>query len=145
MPPRQSARRFTRRLGTITRQFSPGQKGKVEQEVTMPSQRTGIQDVAELEELLSEPSDGAVRALGSLDGDIVVLGVGGKMGPTLARMARRASEIAGIRRRVIGVSRFSSSTLEQELHASGVETVRCELLDRKSLAALPEAANVIYM
>jgi dTDP-4-dehydrorhamnose reductase len=111
----------------------------------MPTERTSIQDVAELEELLSEPTQGVVRMLGSLDGDIVVLGVGGKMGPTLARMARRASEIAGVRRRVIGVSRFSSSALEQRLHAWGVETVRCDLLDRESLTGLPEAANVIYM
>src|ERR1700737_3664043 len=110
----------------------------------MPTERTSVQDVAELEELLSDPPEGAVRWMGSLDGDIVVLGVGGKMGPTLARMARRASDIAGVRRRVIGVSRFPSLALEQQLQAWDVETVRCELLDRNSLAGLPEAANVIY-
>ena len=57
---------------------------------------TSIQDVAQLEVLLSEPTDGVVRTLGSLDGDIAVLGVAGKMGPTLARMAKRASEMAGV-------------------------------------------------
>ncbi len=111
----------------------------------MPSEKTSIRDATELEKILSEPTDGAIHALGALDGDIVILGVGGKMGPTLARMAKRASGIAGVKRRVIGVSRFSSSVLERLLQAWGVETVRCDLLDRKSLAELPEVANVVYM
>ena len=75
------------------------------------------------------PPVGAIQAMGALDGDIVVLGVGGKMGPTLARMAKRASEMAGVKRRVIGVARFSSPTLERRLQTWGVETVRCDLLD----------------
>ena len=111
----------------------------------MPGEKTSIQDVNELEALLSEPTDGTICALAALDGDILVLGVGGKMGPTLARMAKRASEMAGVKRRVIGVSRFSSAVLEKQLHAWGVETLRCDLLDRKSLAGLPDAANVVYM
>jgi nucleoside-diphosphate-sugar epimerase len=104
-----------------------------------------IRDVTELEELLSEPTPGAISALSDLEGDIVVLGVGGKMGPTLARMAKRASERSGRSRRIIGVSRFSSSKLEEQLQAWGIETLRCDLLDRQSLARLPEAANVVYM
>jgi dTDP-4-dehydrorhamnose reductase len=111
----------------------------------MPTEKTSIQDVTELEELLSEPTDGTVRALAALDGDILVLGAGGKMGPTLARMAKRASENAGVKRRVLGVSRFSSLVLEQQLQAWGVETVRCDLLNGKSLADLPDAPNVVYM
>jgi len=111
----------------------------------MSSNLTSIQDVAQLETLLSEPTDGVVRTLGSLDGDIVVLGVAGKMGPTLARMAKRASETAGVKRRVIGVSRFSSSSLENQLRTWGVETILCDLLDPGSLAKLPDAANVILM
>ncbi len=67
-----------------------------------------IRNVEELEELLSRPSQAAIRALGQIDGDILVLGAAGKMGPTLARMALRASDVAGVRRRVWGVSRFSS-------------------------------------
>ena len=106
---------------------------------------TSIRDVAQLEEMLSEPTEGAVRALGELRGDIVVLGVGGKMGPTLARMAKRASEAAGVRRRVIGVSRFSSGPLEKQLQSWGIETAQCDLLDARSLAALPEAENVVFM
>jgi nucleoside-diphosphate-sugar epimerase len=111
----------------------------------MLSEKTSIRDVAELEELLSEPAEATVRALNELKGDIVVLGVAGKMGPTLARMAKRASETANVKRRVIGVSRFSTPGLEVQLREWGIETVRCDLLDRESLAGLPEAANVVYM
>ena len=74
-------------------------------------QKTSVRDIEELDELLSEPTDAVIGTLAALDDDIVILGVGGKMGPTLARMAKRASEIAGVSRRVIGVSRFSSSEL----------------------------------
>jgi nucleoside-diphosphate-sugar epimerase len=83
--------------------------------------------------------------MSAIDGDLVVLGVGGKIGPTLARMAKKASEIAGVKRRVIGVSRFSSSSLEGQLQAWGVETVRSDLLNPKSHAELPDAVNVIFM
>jgi nucleoside-diphosphate-sugar epimerase len=111
----------------------------------MPSELKSIRDEAHLEDLLSEPTEGVVRTMRVLEGDIVVLGVAGKMGPTLARMAKRASEAAGVKRRVIGVSRFSSPDLEDRLADWGVETIRCDLLDRDSLAALPNAASVVYM
>lgn len=104
-----------------------------------------IRDVDHLEDLLSEPSDAAVDAMRTLDGDVVILGVAGKMGPTLARMARRASDAAGARRRVIGVSRFSSADQRRALEVHGIETVRCDLLDEAALARLPDAPNVIYM
>lgn len=108
-------------------------------------EKTSVRDVAELEELLSEPSEATIQALGALDGDILILGVGGKMGPSLARMAKRASEAARVTRRVIGISRFSSSNLETQLQSWGVETVRCDLLDPKALSDLPDAANIVYM
>ncbi len=111
----------------------------------MSHERTSVRDIAELEELLSAPTEATIRTLSALDGDIIILGVGGKMGPSLARMAKRASEIAGVSRRVIGVSRFSSSKLEIQLQAWGVETVRCDLLDPESLSNLPDAANIVYM
>lgn len=104
-----------------------------------------IRDVEQLESLLSEPSAQTIRAMKELDGDIVVLGAGGKIGPTLARMAKRASELAGVARRVVGVARFSSAHLEQRLQSWGVETIRCNLLDRSALAELPDAANVFFM
>jgi nucleoside-diphosphate-sugar epimerase len=111
----------------------------------MQSNQASIQDVAQLEELLSEPTGGVVSTLSSLDGDILILGVAGKMGPTLARMAKKASEKAGVKRRVIGVSRFSSSSLKHQLQTWGVETVRCDLLDPCAMAKLPDAANVVFM
>jgi nucleoside-diphosphate-sugar epimerase len=111
----------------------------------MSTSLTSIQDVSQLEELLSEPTKGLVRSLGHLTGDIVVVGAGGKMGPTLSRMAKKASERAGSKRRVIGVSRFSSPSIEDRLHTWGIETLRCDLLDPTSLAKLPDAANVVFM
>ena len=104
-----------------------------------------IRDVAHLEGLLSEPDDAVIEALGRLDGDILVLGVAGKMGPSLARLARRASEAAGVRRRVIGVARFTDEAAEASLREHGVETVRCDLLDPDSPGRLPDAPNVVFM
>jgi len=101
--------------------------------------------VDELEDILSRPTAAVVRTLSELPGDILVLGVGGKMGPTLARMARRASDEAGARRRVIGVSRFSSPGLVDRLDSWGVETIACDLLDREALDQLPDAENIIFM
>jgi nucleoside-diphosphate-sugar epimerase len=111
----------------------------------MPYDLTSIRDVEQLEELLSEPSEGAIRALGSVKGDILILGVGGKMGPTLARMAKRASDLSGVERHVIGVSRFSSSGLQNRLQSWGVETISCDLLSPTSLSKLPDSENVVFM
>jgi nucleoside-diphosphate-sugar epimerase len=104
-----------------------------------------IENTEQLEEMLSEPTEAAVEALARLEGDLILLGVAGKMGPTLARMARRASERAGVRRRVIGVARFSDARHEAALQARGVETVRCDLLDPAQLARLPDVPNVVYL
>ncbi len=106
---------------------------------------TVIGGVDELDDLLSEPTPAAVDALRRVDGDVLVLGVAGKMGPTLARMVRRAAEAAGRPRRVIGVSRFSSPAEQEALERHGVETVRADLLDERALAALPDAPNVLFM
>jgi hypothetical protein len=104
-----------------------------------------VRDVEQLEDLLSEPAPLVVNAMRRLQGDIVVLGVGGKMGPSLARMAKRASEAAGLARRVFGVSRFSSADLPDQLRTWGVEPITCDLLDRDQLAKLPDAPNVVFM
>jgi dTDP-4-dehydrorhamnose reductase len=104
-----------------------------------------ITDVEQLELALSEPSDSTVRALAGLPGDILVLGCGGKMGPTLARMAKRASDAAGISRRVTAVSRFSFANLPQRLKSWGIETISGDLLDPNFLQKLPDAPNVVYM
>ncbi len=98
-------------------------------------------DIDELEDFMTRPDDALISDLAGIDGDIVVLGVGGKMGPTLARMAKRAAPD----RRVIGVARFSEAGLEEKLNGWDVETVRCDLLDRDALAALPDCANIVFM
>ncbi len=109
---------------------------------TLPS---SITSVAQLDDLLSAPPAELVETFRTLEGDVIVLGVAGKMGPTLARMARRASDAAGTRRRVIGVARFSDPSLQAELQEHGVETIKADLLDRAAVAQLPDAANVVFM
>ncbi len=104
-----------------------------------------IASVERLEDLLSEPSDAVVSTLSRAEGDILLLGVGGKMGPSLARMARRASDAAGISRRVIGVSRFTDAHQEAKLRSHQIETIRADLLDESKVAKLPDAPNVIFM
>lgn len=104
-----------------------------------------IADVDQLEDLLSTPDDGVIETLAKLEGDLVLLGAGGKMGPTLARMARRAFDAVGGARRVIAVSRFSKPGLEAALHTHGIETHRCDLLDVDQVARLPEAPLMVYM
>lgn len=96
----------------------------------------------ELDDLLSAPRDETVAALEICPGDIVILGAGGKMGPTLARMAARAARDG---RRIIAVSRWSSPVAERALNDAGVETIRCDLLDRDAVARLPDAPNVVFM
>jgi nucleoside-diphosphate-sugar epimerase len=100
----------------------------------------------ELEDLLSTPRDQTVAALKACPGAVVILGAGGKMGPSLARMVRRAADAAGGEKcRVIAVSRWTSEGAQRTLNDVGVETIRCDLVDRSAVAALPEASNVIFM
>ena len=100
-----------------------------------------------LDAALSAPRGGTIEALAQCPGDLVILGAGGKMGPTLARMARRAATVADGSpfRRVIAVSRFSASDCERLMNSVGVETICCDLLDRDAVRALPDAPNVIFM
>lgn len=105
-----------------------------------------IRDVAHLEDLLSTPPAYAVDAVRRLEGDFLVLGAAGKMGPTLCAMLRRALDTAGrTSARVIAVSRFSAPGSETPFTRNRVEAVKADLLDEAQLAALPEAPNVIYM
>jgi dTDP-4-dehydrorhamnose reductase len=106
-------------------------------ELTVPT------DEARLEDLLSEPTPAVVETLRGLDGDVMVLGVSGKMGPSLARMAKRALADTP-RRRVIGVARFTAGG-EEPLWAHGIDTIRCDLLDEAAVDRLPDAPNVVYM
>ncbi|HVL56357.1 MAG TPA: NAD(P)-dependent oxidoreductase [Burkholderiaceae bacterium] len=98
-------------------------------------------DVEALEEFMTRPSRALERDLAGLDGDILVLGVGGKMGPTLARMAKRAAP----GKRVVGVARFSEPGVADELRAHDIECLACDLLDAAAIARLPKLPNVVFM
>lgn len=102
---------------------------------------TQFQSIDDIEDAMSRPSPGLIEDLARVPGDILVLGVGGKMGPTLARMAKRADP----QRRVIGVARFSQRGLRERLSAWGIECIEADLLSPEALQALPEAPNVVFM
>jgi nucleoside-diphosphate-sugar epimerase len=98
----------------------------------------GIKTAADLEQELSRPSDADIACMRRLDGDILILGASGKMGPSLLRLCRRAAEEAVRPRRIIAVSRHA----EPE---PGIEAIRCDLLDRTQIAKLPDCSNVLYL
>ena len=100
-----------------------------------------IADIAALDELLCRPSQALIDDLKTVDGDIMVLGVAGKMGPTLAGLAKAAAP----GRRIIGVARFSDASVKDWLHARGIETINCDLLDEAAVGALPKCPNIIFM
>ncbi|HXF26247.1 MAG TPA: NAD(P)-dependent oxidoreductase [Bryobacteraceae bacterium] len=99
----------------------------------------------DLDERLSRPTEADSAALAAMEGDLLLLGAGGKMGPSLARLARRSAGKAGISKRIIAVARFTNNHLIAQLESSGIETLSCDLLDPGILAALPDAPNVVFM
>jgi nucleoside-diphosphate-sugar epimerase len=107
--------------------------------------REVIRDIEDLEDCLSAPSEGVLQTMSRFNGDLIILGVAGKMGPTLARMARRAFDKVGARHCVIGVARFTDADSERQLRSHGVETIRCDLLDEIELSKLPDAPNILFM
>jgi hypothetical protein len=102
-------------------------------------------DVDALEDHLSEPGVQLIEDLSQVPGDILVLGAGGKMGPTLAVMARKALDSAGSGARVLAVARFSDPSVRERLETRGVTTVPCDLLDVDAVRDLPDAPNVLFM
>lgn len=104
----------------------------------------GPRDEATLDELLTRPSEALAAEIAAF-GDIVVLGAGGKMGPTLCRLARRAQQAAGAKGRVVALSRFRDEAQARALEAAAVEVVRVDLLDPGVYAGLPDAGSVVYM
>jgi hypothetical protein len=100
-----------------------------------------IRDIAALDEILCRPSQALIDDLRKVDGDIMILGVGGKMGPTLAGLAKAAAPD----RKVIGVARFSEPGVKEWLEARGIATIHCDLLDETAISALPKAPNIIFM
>jgi nucleoside-diphosphate-sugar epimerase len=94
---------------------------------------------------LLEPSDDLVSEIAKLDDDILILGVGGKMGPALARLAKQAVDKAGVNKKITGVARFSEPGLQEELNSQGIETICADLLEDDQLQALQDTKNVLYL
>jgi len=102
-------------------------------------------DIQILYKQLLQPSTELVADIAKLDGDILILGVGGKMGPALAKLAKQAVDLAGINKKIIGVSRFSGPGLQDELEQSGIQTYEADLLNEDQLQSLPDAKNILYL
>jgi len=100
---------------------------------------------AQLEDLLSTPSPETVEMFSEIDGDIMILGIGGKIGPTLSRMAKRACDQAGVEKRIYGVSLFESEQQRQQIEDIGIETIHGDLLDIDFMNSLPKAKNVFFL
>ena len=94
---------------------------------------------------LLQPSDALLADMAKLKGDIMILGVGGKMGPALARLSKQAVNKAGVNKKIIGVARFSEEGLQKELNEQGIETYQADLLNEDQLQSLPEVENVLYL
>jgi len=104
-----------------------------------------INTLEELEERLSLPSTEDVAAVSVLQGDVLILGAAGKMGPSLAKLVRRSIEKSGVKKRVIAVARFSDSQVRCDLEKAGIETIASDLLKPGALAELPDIDNVVFM
>jgi nucleoside-diphosphate-sugar epimerase len=94
---------------------------------------------------LLKPSDALISDIAKLDGDILILGVGGKMGPALAQLAKQAIDQAGVNKKVIGAARFSEPGLQDNLEQAGIKTYAADLLDDEQLQALPDVKNVLFL
>jgi len=99
----------------------------------------------QLEDFLSEPSEADARAMAELEGDLLILGVAGKMGPSLAKRAQRACLKAKVQKRITGVARFSDPEVRRQLEAAGVETISADLLAAGAMASLPDTPNVLHL
>lgn len=97
------------------------------------------------EQELYTPSDALIADMADIEGDIIILGAGGKMGPGMAKLAKEALNKGGIKKRIIAVSRFSEDGLQSELQAAGIETLAADLLNESHLAGLPDAPNILYL
>jgi nucleoside-diphosphate-sugar epimerase len=104
-----------------------------------------IQDIAQLEEALSQPSNADIEFMKRLRGDVMILGAGGKMGPSLAKLVRRATVAARVFREVFAVSRFSSPPARDDMEAAGVHTLSCDLMNPGAVDSLPDCPNVLYL
>ena len=111
----------------------------------MIDQIEAINTESELEEILTRPRPQLLEVIKTCASPLLILGAGGKMGPTLAVLAKRAAEAAGHPLDVIAVSRFGDVASRQRLEARGVTTLSCDLLDARAVAALPDSENILYL
>ena len=101
--------------------------------------------VEELENFLSRPTEGLIDMMKRIDGDVMILGIAGKMGVTMGRQALNAVKVAGVSKKVIGVSRFSKTEEREKLESWGIETIACDLLDREAVEKLPRVKNIVFL
>ncbi len=107
---------------------------------------TRIDNEADLDDLISTPSQAVVDFMSGLEGDVAILGIGGKVGNHVGIMTRRALDLAGkTEHKVFGISRFSEDAKREQLERAGIETVACDLLDAASVQKLPKAQHVLFM
>ena len=104
-----------------------------------------IHTIAELEDRLAMPGTGLIEMMKRLDGDIMILGIAGKMGPSMGHLAINAIQAAGVNKKVYGVARFSNAEERKKMESWGIETIVCDLLDPESVSKLPEVKNIIFM
>ena len=104
-----------------------------------------ITNEGQLEELLAYPDPETVKMMSRTNGDIIFLGIGGKIGPSLARMAKKACDLAGVEKRLMGVSTFRSGDQRRQIEDSGIETIQGDLLDSDFIKSLPAVKNVFYL
>jgi nucleoside-diphosphate-sugar epimerase len=110
--------------------------------ITYPAK---ISDEEQLDELLSRPSSEVVKMFSQINGDIIILGVSGKIGPSLVRMAKRACDKSGVKKRIVGVAMFESIEQRNFIESFGIETIHGNLLDPIFLKSLPALENVFFL
>ncbi len=115
---------------------------KKEKSMTLPEL---INNVHELDACMTTPTDPLIKMMKTISGDFLILGAGGKMGISLANLAKRAAEQAGVNKKIIAVSRFSNQAGREELTKAGVEIIACDLMNESDVAKLPDVKNVVYM
>jgi nucleoside-diphosphate-sugar epimerase len=104
-----------------------------------------ILNESQLDQILSQPSEAVIELIKRIQGDIIILGIAGKMGVNLARMLKQALELSGVRKKLYGVSRFSQAGERKRLESLEIETIQCDLIDHSMVARLPLVENVIFM
>ncbi len=104
-----------------------------------------IESEEQLDALLAQPQAALIEFMRGLDGDLMILGVAGKMGVSLAHLAIHAIQAGGLKKNVFGVARFSNPQARKQLESIGVQTIACDLLDRSAVDALPPVPNIVFM